>query len=58
MFIISMMSGCPLRDTQTIPFHPTDRKFFDAYFKILNHPLEEEGVDFWWLDWQQGEFTR
>ncbi|GHH86477.1 hypothetical protein GCM10018793_58520 [Streptomyces sulfonofaciens] len=37
-----------------IPFDPTDRTFLDAYFRILHHPLEDEGVDFWWIDWQQG----
>jgi alpha-glucosidase (family GH31 glycosyl hydrolase) len=26
----------------------------EEYFKILHHPLEDEGVDFWWIDWQQG----
>ena len=30
----------------------------DAYFERLHHPLEDEGVDFWWLDWQQGSFSR
>ena len=23
------------------------------YFEDVLHPMEEEGVDFWWLDWQQ-----
>ena len=27
----------------------------DAYFNVLHHTLEDEGVDFWWLDWQQGK---
>ena len=40
-----------------IPFHPTDRKFMDAYFNILHRSLEDEGVDFWWPDWQQGEVS-
>jgi Glycosyl hydrolases family 31/Domain of unknown function (DUF5110) len=38
-----------------IPFHITDRRFAEQYFALLHHPLEEQGVDFWWLDWQQGE---
>jgi alpha-glucosidase (family GH31 glycosyl hydrolase) len=29
-----------------------------AYFEGLHHPLEDEGVDFWWLDWQQGYNTK
>ncbi len=41
-----------------IAFDVTDRKFMDAYFQYLHHPNEEMGVDFWWLDWQQGSNTR
>ena len=36
-----------------VPFQITNRKFVDNYFSILHHPLEKQGVDFWWLDWQQ-----
>jgi len=36
-----------------IPFNITDKKFAENYFNILHHPLEKQGVDFWWLDWQQ-----
>lgn len=28
--------------------------FLMPYLEILHHRLEDEGVDFWWLDWQQG----
>lgn len=37
-----------------IPFDITNPQFAAAYFNQLLHPLEEQGVDFWWLDWQQG----
>lgn len=40
-----------------IPFNITDKKFIEAYFDILHRPFEEDGVDFWWLDWQQGTET-
>ncbi len=39
---------------QAIPFRITDPRFVQNYFELLHHPLEEDGVDFWWLDWQQG----
>lgn len=39
---------------QPIPFDPTDRRFLQAYFDQLHRPLEAQGVDFWWIDWQQG----
>ncbi|MGE5141097.1 MAG: TIM-barrel domain-containing protein, partial [Rudaea sp.] len=37
-----------------VEFDLADHKFARAYFEILHHPYEELGVDFWWLDWQQG----
>ena len=39
---------------QIIDFDPADEEFMQAYFEHLHHPLEEDGVDFWWIDWQQG----
>lgn len=39
---------------QPIPFDPTDRRFLQVYFDQLHRPLEAQGVDFWWIDWQQG----
>ncbi|WP_294427834.1 TIM-barrel domain-containing protein [uncultured Treponema sp.] len=44
-------------DGQSIPFDITNPKFVEAYFECLHYPREEEGVDFWWIDWQQGETT-
>ena len=29
-------------------------EFMEKYFDILHHPYEKDGVDFWWMDWQQG----
>lgn len=40
---------------QPIPFRITDKRFVRHYFELLHHPLEDIGVDFWWMDWQQGE---
>ena len=36
-----------------IPFDPTDKKWATNYLDLVLHPLEKQGVDFWWLDWQQ-----
>ncbi len=44
--------------TKRIPFDCTDPKFMSNYFKLLLHPKESMGVDFWWIDWQQGEQSR
>ncbi|HLV97999.1 MAG TPA: TIM-barrel domain-containing protein [Ktedonobacterales bacterium] len=40
---------------ETIPFRASDPAFMQYYFELLHHPMEEQGVDFWWIDWQQGE---
>lgn len=45
--------GIDYENEDRIPFDITDKKFVDAYFKYLHHPQEEDGVDFWWIDWQQ-----
>ncbi len=39
---------------QPIPFDIADPEFAQAYFELLHHPHEADGVDFWWMDWQQG----
>jgi alpha-glucosidase len=36
-----------------VPFDPTDKKWVTDYFDLVLHPLEKQGIDFWWLDWQQ-----
>ena len=41
-----------------VDFDPADPAFLQAYLEELHHPREAEGVDFWWLDWQQGGVTR
>lgn len=46
--------GIDYEHEDKIPFDASDRKFLEAYFKYLHHPNEARGVDFWWLDWQQG----
>ena len=40
---------------EAIPFRITDKRFVKHYFELLHHPMERDGVDFWWMDWQQGE---
>ena len=52
-----------------IRFDIADPRFMEGYFEILHHPFEsmppsgrgdrsEGGVDFWWMDWQQGKKSR
>jgi alpha-glucosidase len=46
---------------EPVPFRITDKAFVKHYFEMLHHPMEDgggafrRGIDFWWIDWQQGE---
>ena len=39
-----------VNDAGVIPFNALDPKFIDVYLKLLIHPLDSLGVDFFWLD--------
>lgn len=41
-----------------VPFDITDDNFINNYFRILHKPFEKDGVDFWWIDWQQGSTSK
>ncbi len=47
--------GLDCKSEKQIPFDFTNTKFINAYFSVLHKPYEADGVDFWWIDWQQGE---
>lgn len=47
--------GIDQKEGRIIPFQLANEDFLRAYFEELLHPLEADGVDFWWIDWQQGE---
>ncbi len=46
--------GVDPESKEDIPFVCGSDKFWNAYFDIIHKPYEREGVDFWWIDWQQG----
>lgn len=50
--------GMDASEKKTIEFDCTDPDFLEAYFKYLHHPNEDLGVDFWWIDWQQGKDSK
>ncbi|MBO7396843.1 MAG: DUF5110 domain-containing protein [Bacteroidales bacterium] len=37
----------------SVPYRMDQKEWADAYFNSVIRPLERQGVDFWWLDWQQ-----
>ena len=43
---------------ERIAFEINDPEFLEAYLAVLHHPLEAQGVDFWWMDWQHGPHSR
>lgn len=45
-------------DGTPVPFDVTDPAFMSAYLDHVLRPLEDQGVDFWWIDWQQGSQSR
>lgn len=47
--------GINPKTKQKVDFKCGDDDFWNAYFDILHKPYERDGVDFWWIDWQQGK---
>ena len=50
--------GVDAKHEEPVNFDISSPEFLDAYFDVLHHPLEKQGVDFWWIDWQQGKTAR
>ena len=46
--------GIDPKTEKPVEFDMSDPKFRQVYFEKVLHPYEDEGVDFWWIDWQQG----
>jgi len=43
---------------ETVLCDVSDPTYLENYFEHVLHPMEDEGVDFWWIDWQQGTRTK
>lgn len=50
--------GVDKAEKEAVSFDFTDKKYIYGHFKFINEPLENEGVDFWWIDWQQGKKSK
>lgn len=46
-----------IENHQRVFFDISSREFMDIYLSDVHQPLENMGVDFWWIDWQQGKVT-
>lgn len=50
--------GIDPKTKEHIKFDFADPQFIEAYFDVLHKPYEKDGVDFWWIDWQQEKTTK
>lgn len=55
---LAKFMGKDPKSEKQVEFDITDPRFIKGYFEILHHPHENNGVDFWWMDWQQGSKTK
>ncbi len=51
---MAIANGIDPDTKQRVPFDVLSKKHMETYFDVLHHPYEQDGVDFWWMDWQQG----
>lgn len=45
-------------DGHRAEFDSGNREYMNALFEEVLAPLERNGVDFWWVDWQQDRYVR
>lgn len=50
--------GKPWPEGEYVPYRMSQKAWAQSYFQTVLHPLEAQGVDFWWLDWQQWPLSR
>ncbi len=55
---VAQYMGVDPGSKKRIEFDCTDPKYMEAYFELIHHPYEKDGVDFWWIDWQQGKKSK
>eukprot|EP00039_Didymoeca_costata_P011415 m.160266 g.160266 ORF g.160266 m.160266 type:complete len:440 (+) comp15167_c0_seq4:1371-2690(+) len=46
--------GIDPASNQTVAFHISNQTYYNALSNLVMKPLADEGLDFWWTDWQQG----
>lgn len=47
--------GIDPKSKEPVKFSCKNDDFWNAYFDKVHKPYEKDGVDFWWIDWQQGK---
>lgn len=56
--VIAKHMGVDVENGEQVKMDVTDENFIRYYYEDVLNPLEDEGVDFWWVDWQQGTKTK
>lgn len=51
---VARAMGVDPETKRAVKFDIADPNFVNVYFDLVHRPLEKDGVDFWWIDWQQG----
>lgn len=49
------LMGFPAESGLNLEFDCSDERYMENFFKAAHEKLEKQGVDFWWVDWQQDE---
>jgi len=52
---MAIANGVDPASGKYVPFNATSQLYISTWFNITLRPLEDIGIDLWWLDWQQGE---
>lgn len=55
---IATANGVNPATKSTIEWMSSDKRFMKSMFDIVLNPMMNDGVDFWWLDWQQHIYDR
>jgi alpha-glucosidase (family GH31 glycosyl hydrolase) len=55
---MAQATGIDPTTREPVRFDLENPDFIEPYFRHLHHPKEAEGIDFWWMDWQQGNPSR
>lgn len=45
--------GFDTSNREYIPYAMAEKRFAETYFEVVIQPFEQQGIDFWWIDWQQ-----
>ena len=51
---MALANGIDPKTGKRVRLDVLSKEHMTTYFDIVHHPYEEDGVDFWWMDWQQG----